>query len=46
MKNFTEKDGLDGGLIWINKSRTGELWFSGGPNGVLRFNGKSFARKY
>ncbi len=46
MKNFTQKDGLDGGLIWINKSKTGELWFSGGPNGVYRFTGKSFERKY
>ena len=47
MKNFTKKDGLDGGLIWIiHKSKTGELWFGGGPNGVYRFNGKSFERKF
>lgn len=46
LKNFTEKDGVDSGVIWINKSKTGELWFSGGPHGVLRFNGKSFERIY
>jgi ligand-binding sensor domain-containing protein len=47
VKNFTQKDGLDGGLIWIiYKSKTGDLWFGGGPNGVLRFNGKSFERIY
>lgn len=47
LKNFTDKDGLDGDLTWIiYKSKTGELWFGGGPNGVYRFNGKSFERKY
>ena len=47
VKNFTEKDGLDGDLIWIiYKSKTGELWFGGGPNGVYRFTGKSFERIY
>jgi ligand-binding sensor domain-containing protein len=47
VKNFTKKDGLDGGLIWIiYKSKTGELWFGGGPNGVYRFTGKSFERTY
>ncbi len=47
MKNFTQKDGLDGDFTWIiYKSKAGELWFGGGPNGVYRFNGKSFERKY
>jgi len=47
MKNFTKKDGLDGDFIWIiYKSKSGELWFGGGPNGVYRFTGKSFERKY
>jgi ligand-binding sensor domain-containing protein len=47
LKNFTNKDGLDGDFTWIiYKSKTGELWFGGGPNGVYRFNGKSFERKY
>lgn len=47
MKNFTQKEGLDGDMIWIiYKSKTGELWFGGGPNGVYRFNGQSFERKY
>jgi ligand-binding sensor domain-containing protein len=47
VKNFTNKDGLDGELIWIiYKSKSGELWFGGGPNGVYRFTGKSFERKY
>lgn len=44
-KNFTEKDGLEGTFIsTIYKSKQGELWFGG--NGVYRFNGKSFERKY
>jgi ligand-binding sensor domain-containing protein len=47
MKNFTQKEGLDGNLTWIiYTSKTGELWFGGGPNGVYLFNGKSFERKY
>ena len=47
VKNFTQKDGLDGDFIWIiYKSKSGELWFGGGPNGVYRFTGKSFERKY
>ncbi|WP_164490163.1 hypothetical protein [Runella sp. SP2] len=47
MKNFTQKDGLDGDFTWIiYKSKAGELWFGGGPNGVYRFNGKSFERRY
>ena len=47
MKNFTQKDGLDGDFTWIiYKSKAGELWFGGGSNGVYRFNGKSFERKY
>jgi ligand-binding sensor domain-containing protein len=47
MKNFTQKDGFDGGMTWIiYKSKSGELWFGGGPNGVYRFNGKFFERKY
>ena len=47
IKNFTQKDGLDGDFTWIiYKSKTGELWFGGGPNGVYRFNGRSFERKY
>ena len=47
VKKFTKKEGLDGDFIWIiYKSKTGELWFGGGPNGVYRFNGKSFERKY
>ena len=47
MKNFTQKDGLDGDFTWIiYKSKAGELWFGGGPNGVYRFNGKAFERKY
>jgi ligand-binding sensor domain-containing protein len=47
LKNYTQKDGLDSGLIWvIHKSKSGELWFGGGPNGVYRFIGKSFERIY
>ena len=47
LKNFTPKDGLDSGIIWIiYKSKSGELWFGGGPNGVYRFTGKSFERIY
>lgn len=47
LKNFTEKDGVDSGIIWIiYKSKSGELWFGGGPNGVYRFTGKSFERIY
>ncbi len=47
LKNFTQKDGLDGGIIWIiHRSKSGELWFGGGSNGVLWFNGNSFERKY
>ena len=47
MKNFTKKDGIDGDMTWIiYKSKTGELLFGGGPNGVYVFNGKSFDRKY
>ena len=38
---------VDSGIIWIiYKSKSGELWFGGGPNGVFRFNGNSFERKY
>ena len=45
VKNFTEKDGLGNQFIsTIYKSMQGELWFGG--NGVYRFNGKSFERKY
>jgi ligand-binding sensor domain-containing protein len=45
LKNFTSKDGLDSGIIWIiYKSKSGELWFGGGPNGVYRFKGKTFKR--
>ena len=45
--NFTKKDGIDGDMTWIiYKSKTGELLFGGGPNGVYVFNGKSFDRKY
>ena len=47
MTNFTKKDGLDGDMTWIiYKSKSGELWFGGGPNGVFRFNGMSFEREY
>ena len=47
VKNFTQKDGLDGDMVWIiYKSKTGELWFGGGPNGVYRFTGISFERKF
>jgi ligand-binding sensor domain-containing protein len=47
LKNFTDKDGLDGDLTWIiYKSKTGELWFGGGANGVQRFNGRSFERVF
>jgi hypothetical protein len=47
MKNYTNKDGLDGNMTWmIYKSKKGELWFGGGPKGVYRFNGKSFERIY
>jgi ligand-binding sensor domain-containing protein len=47
LKNFTQKDGLDGGITWlIYKSKSGELWFGGGANGVYRFTGKNFERKY
>lgn len=47
LKNYTQKDGLDGGMTWIiYKSKSGELWFGGGPNGVYRFTGKSFERIY
>ncbi|MCX6319716.1 MAG: hypothetical protein NTW29_20725 [Bacteroidetes bacterium] len=47
LKNFTQKDGVDSGIIWlIYKSKSGELWFAGGPNGVYRFTGNSFERKY
>jgi ligand-binding sensor domain-containing protein len=45
LKNFTDKEGLDGDhTMVIYKSKTGELWFGGGANGVHRFNGKSFER--
>jgi ligand-binding sensor domain-containing protein len=45
VKNFTQADGLGSQFIWtIHKSKQGELWFGG--NGVYRFNGKSFERKY
>ena len=47
LKNFTRKNGVDSGIIWIiYKSKSGELWFGGGPNGVYRFNGSSFERKF
>ncbi len=47
LKNFTKNDGLDGDMTWIiYKSKTGELWFGGGANGVSVFNGKSFERKF
>jgi ligand-binding sensor domain-containing protein len=47
LKNFTEKDGVDSGIVWIiYKSKSGELWYGGGPNGVYRFTGKSFERIY
>lgn len=47
MKNFTQKDGVDGDMTWIiYKSKSGELWFGGGSNGVYTFNGKSFERKF
>jgi len=47
LKNFTQADGVDSGIIWIiYKSKLGELWFGGGPNGVYRFTGKSFERIY
>ncbi len=47
LKNFTQKDGLDSGIIWIiYKSKSGELWFGGGANGVYRFTGKTFERIY
>lgn len=47
MKNFTQKDGLDGDFTWnVYKSKSGELWVGGGPHGVYRFTGKSFVRKY
>jgi ligand-binding sensor domain-containing protein len=47
VKNYTQKDGLDGDFTWIiYKSKAGELWFGGGPNGVYLFNGKTFERKY
>ncbi len=47
MKNFTQKEGLDGSMTWIiYKSKSGELWFGGGPNGVYRFKGESFERIY
>lgn len=45
LKNFTQKDGLDSGIVWIiYKSKSGELWFGGGPNGVYRFKENSFER--
>ena len=38
VKNFSEKDGLEGKFIsTIYKSKQGVLWFGG--NGVYRFNG-------
>jgi len=47
LKNFTQEDGLDSGIIWvIYKTKSGDLWFGGGPNGVYRFTGKSFERVY
>jgi len=47
LKNFTQNDGLDSGMIWIiYKSKSGEMWFGGGPNGVYRFTGKTFERIY
>jgi ligand-binding sensor domain-containing protein len=47
LKNYTQEDGLDSGIIWvIHKSKSGELWFGGGPNGVYRFTGNFFERIY
>lgn len=47
LKNFTEKDGVDSGIVWIiYKSKSGELWYGGGPNGVYRFTEKTFERLY
>lgn len=47
LKNYTQEDGLDNGIIWvIYKTKSGELWFGGGSNGVYRFTGKAFKRIY